>query len=80
MGTKNIYEQTAENILTKIEFNPELGEKTIEEIKSEIINSTIEMLQKLGVKEDDEEMVTWKVNDGIIMSTTRRKKERKINK
>jgi hypothetical protein len=74
MGTKNIYKQTAENILTKIEFNPELGEKTIEEIKYEIINSTIETLRKLGVKEDDEEMISWKFNDGIKMSTTRRKK------
>jgi hypothetical protein len=76
MGTKNIYKQTAENILTKIEFNPELGEKTIEEIKSEIINATIETLRKLGVKEDDDEMIAWKVNDGIIMSTTRRKKNK----
>lgn len=70
---KDVYEQTAENILSKIEFNPELGEDVIEEIKSAITISTIEMLQQLGVKEDDE-MVTWKVNDGIIMSTTRRKK------
>lgn len=70
---KDVYEQTAENILSKIEFNPELGEDVIEEIKSAITISTIEMLQQLGVKEDDE-MVTWKASDGIIMSTTRRKK------
>ena len=69
---KDVYEQTAENILSKIEFNPELGEDVIQEIKSAITNSTIEMLQQLGVKEDDE-MATWKVNDGIIMSTTRKK-------
>lgn len=70
---KDVYEQTAENILSMIEFNPELGEDVIQEIKSEIANSTVEMLQQLGVKEDDE-MVTWKANDGIIMSTTRKKK------
>lgn len=70
---KNVYEQTAENILSKIEFNPELGEDVIEEIKSAITISTIEMLQQLGVKEDDE-MATWKASDGIIMSTTRKKK------
>ena len=70
---KDVYEQTSENILSKIEFNPELGEDVIQEIKSEMANSTIEMLQQLGVKEDDE-MVTWKASDGIIMSTTRKKK------
>lgn len=73
MAENNI-EQITDEIISKFGITEGMNEE-VDNLLKIVRESTIDILQQLDIKQDDE-MAIWKANDGMVMATTKNKKKR----